>query len=194
MNPIFSFLANHISVIINVGGVLLTLVLAWNYTRLLSHRNTIMEAVNRKNTNSYYNKNTGELEDRDISEAVTPDTIRNYERRFNADVSNFNAFSQIIPVFPLLGILGTVAGLIMLMMQEGVEAISLSMDVALRSTFWGLVWTIALKIFIALFSKKVIDDTEVTLEDYDKKFNNSYMQGNIVGNMAERPGAEGEKQ
>ena len=55
-----------------------------------------------------------------------------------------------------------------------------SLDTALYSTFFGLIWTIVLKGFVALGPSKAIQDTEIVLDDYDKKINNSYMQRNIV--------------
>ncbi|MBO4514272.1 MAG: MotA/TolQ/ExbB proton channel family protein, partial [Lachnospiraceae bacterium] len=115
----------------------------------------------------------------EISEAVTPDTIRDYEKSFNEVVSGYNACTQFIPLFPLLGILGTVSGLVEQLKAQNLDEMFKSLDVALTSTFWGLIVTIILKIF-ATVSAKLIEDTEIVLDDYDKKFDNSVKLGNIT--------------
>jgi len=175
-----SFLSTNMNWIINGLGLIIIILLIGNYISLLSNRSQIEEATNRKVTNTFMNKKTMETHDEEAAGAVTPDTIRLYEKKFNGVCSFYNAISQMIPIFPLFGILGTVAGLISLMKTEGVEAMTGSLDVALYSTFWGLIWTIGLKFFVAIGPSKAIQDTEIILDDYDKKVNNSYMQGNIV--------------
>ncbi len=180
MGGLLVFLSKYMIAIINIMGLVLLGLLVADYIRLYNHKCQILEAVDRKNTNSYYNKKTGEIVDRAEKEAVTPDTIREYEKKFNSECSRYASLAGVIPVFPLFGILGTVAGLISQMKATGLEAVTQSLDVALSSTFWGLVWTIIFRLLTSFLSQRTIEDTRVVLEDYDKKFNNSYMQGNIV--------------
>ena len=91
---------------------------------------------------------------------------------------------QLIPLFPLLGILGTVAGLIYqinsLSDASQFEGLISSLNVSLYSTFWGLVFAIILKILDSLFPARIIYAIELLFEDYDKKLNNSIMLGNIT--------------
>ena len=77
--------------------------------------------MNRKNKETYLNAATGEVEEREKSEAVTPDTIRDYEKSFNEVVSGYNACTQFIPLFPLLGILGTVSGLVIQLKAQNID-------------------------------------------------------------------------
>ena len=99
------FLAKYMNVIIIVGGLIVLFFLIKNYIKLYNKKSFIHDAMNRKNKESYLDATTGEVKEREISEAVTPDTIRDYEKSFNEVVSGYNACTQFIPLFPLLGIL-----------------------------------------------------------------------------------------
>ena len=181
MTGFLEFLSTKMNPIINISGLGLSVFLIINLIKIINHKDRIKDALDRKNVKSSIDKKTHEITDVDISEAVTPDTIRGYETNFNKAVAWFNSLAQLIPVFPLFGILGTVAGLMLQLQAEGdIEKIANGLDVALRSTFWGLLWTIGLKILISLTSARIIEDTEILLEDYNKKFDNSVKLGNIT--------------
>ena len=62
---------------------------------------------------------------------------------------------------------------------QDINALYNSLDTALSSTFWGLIVAIGLKV-VATVSAKLIEDTEIILDDYDKKFDNSVKLGNIT--------------
>lgn len=173
------FIGKYMNVVIIIGGLLVFFFLIKNYIKLYTKKSFIHDAMNRKNKESYLNANTGEVEEREKSEAVTPDTIRDYEKSFNEVVSGYNACTQFIPLFPLLGILGTVSGMVSQLRAQDLEKMFSSLDTALSSTFWGLIVTIFLKI-VATFSAKLIEDTEIILDDYDKKVDNSVKFGNIT--------------
>ena len=173
------FIGDYMNVVIIIGGMLVFFFLIKNYIKLYTKKSFIHDAMNRKNKESYLNANTGEVEEREKSEAVTPDTIRDYEKSFNEVVSGYNACTQFIPLFPLLGILGTVSGMVSQLRAQDLEKMFSSLDIALSSTFWGLIVTIFLKI-VATFSAKLIEDTEIILDDYDKKVDNSVKFGNIT--------------
>ena len=174
-----NFMGKYMNWIIIIGGVAVLFFLIKNYVKLYNKKSFIHDAMHRKNKESYINATTGEVEERETKEAVTPDTIRDYEKSFNEVVSGYNACVQFIPLFPLLGILGTVAGLVFQVKSENLDEMFNSLDMALTSTFCGLIVTIILKI-VATISAKLIEDTEIVLDDYDKKIDNSVKLGNIT--------------
>jgi len=176
------FIGNNMNATIIVVGLITLGFLVKNYIGLCNQNQFIKEAVNRKNTTSVMNKETKEIKDVETKEAVTPDTVRIYVTEFNKVVSKFNVLAQIIPIFPLLGIFGTVAGLISQLQAQDLDAMFASLDIALGSTFWGLLVAIILKVFVAFFSARTIEETEIMIEDYDKKFDNATKMGNVENN------------
>ena len=167
------------NIIIIISGLVLIVFMIGNYLSLLNHYKQINSVMNWKNTRTVINKKTKEVEDQSDSEKVTPDTIRELQTEFNKTVSWHEAFSQLIPVFPLFGILGTVAGLITQLSSKNLDTIFGSLKFALGSTFFGLIVAIILKILDSLCSARIINETEIILDDYDKKVNNAVMLGNI---------------
>lgn len=180
MDWLLNFLQSGMNIIINVLGLVVTALLLGNASKLSTFKSYILDALDRKNIRTMLNAQTLELEDSEERDRVTPDTIRNYERDFNKVCSKYNVYAQLIPIFPLLGILGTVAGLISEVKAGSLENIMSSLDLALWSTFFGLVWAIVLKIIAAVAPSRIINDVEIMLDDYDKKINNSVMLGNIT--------------
>ena len=179
MNSIYSFLAGKMNVIIVIFGVLLFALLVGNLVQLRWHYKQIVLTMSWKNTKTVINKNTGEVEEKSDSENITPDNIRVLQTAFNKTCSWHESFSQLIPLFPLFGILGTVSGLILQLQASDVNQMFESLDTALGTTFWGLVFAIILKFIDALGPARTINETEIVLDDYDKKFNNAIKLGNI---------------
>ena len=173
------FFGKFMTPLIIIGGIGMAVYLIMNYIKLYTKKASIDDAMNRRNRESYLNARTGEIQEREREEAVTPDTIRECQKSFNEVVSGYNACIQLIPLFPLMGILGTVSGLIMQLKGQDLDMLFNSLDTALSSTFWGLIAAIALKV-ISTASAKLIEDTENILDDYDKKFENSLKLGNIT--------------
>ena len=77
-----------------------------------------------------------------------------------------------IPLFPLLGILGTVAGLMTMVdpsAKDNLQNLYMGMGSALSTTLYGLIAAIILKFTDALFTSRIINDVDVMLDDFDKK-------------------------
>ncbi len=166
--------------VITFGGLFL------NGQALSTQKGRIKDVLERKNKKYNVNSNSKEIEETDDeSVSITPDTIRKYETEFNKKCSIHGVLVQIIPIFPLLGILGTVAGLILQIQAmnsggdpEGTGMLG-SLDVALYTTLVGLIFAIALKFFDALFPSRIIYDVEVMMDDFDKKINIAEMFENF---------------
>lgn len=170
MEGILQFVADYANMFIILFGLAAAIALVVNANHLSNHRNKIEEALKRKNKKYITNAESKELEEEDDEgAAITPDTIRRYEMEFNKTCSWHNVLTQLIPVFPLLGILGTVAGLMLQTKAADIAGMLDSLDVALVTTFWGLVWAILLKLLEAFYPSRIIYDVEVMLDDFDKK-------------------------
>ncbi len=179
MDSIYSFLSGCMNFIIVVMGLALIFFIVGNWMALNNHYKQIKNVMNWKNTKTVFNKKTHEVEDLSAEEKVTPDTIRELQTAFNRTCSWHEAFAQLIPIFPLLGILGTVAGIILQLSSQDLNQVFNSLHLALGSTFWGLIVSIILKIIDALLSVRIINETEIILDDYEKKVDNAIRLGNI---------------
>lgn len=179
-------ISGSINIIINLAGVVMLVFLILNFTKLSYHEKIIGNATGRKATTSVFDAETREVRDVEEEERITPDTIRSYGKQFYKDVSDFNVYSQLVPVFPLLGLFGTVIGLARQISAADITQLMDSLNLALYSTIWGLLWAIILKVFIAVLPSKSIEKTEIMLEDYDKKFDNSIKYNSYPANRAKQ--------
>lgn len=170
MTGVLQIIKDNINLVILLFGVVLTALIFLNGSKLSSHKNRIDEAVTRRNRKWGINPEDGAVFDVDDEDAsITPDTIRQYERDFNKACAWHNVLSQLIPIFPLMGILGTVAGLMLESNAVDLEGMMASIDTALSSTLFGLIFAILLKFVDAVFPSRIIEDVEVMLDDYSKK-------------------------
>lgn len=179
MEKFLNIVSDNINMAIIVLGIVLIILIISNGCKLAFHKNRIEEALDRRNPRTSINRRTLEINEEEEREQVTPETIRKYEKEFNQSCSRYHTYTQGIPIFPLLGIFGTVAGLMLQVEAETMDAMVASLNLALGSTLWGLFFAIILKIIVAVFPARMIYDVEIMLDDYDKKFNNALVQKNI---------------
>lgn len=180
MEPILQFISGYANEGIVVLGMGVMLLLLWNGISLSNHKSRIEEALKRRNSKYTLNASFRQIEENeDQNAAITPDTIRKYETDFNKACSLHSVLAQLISVFPLLGILGTVTGLMLELQSGTVEGMMESLDVALTTTFFGLIFAIVLKCMEAIFPSRIIYDVEVMLDDFDKKLSIAEMFQNF---------------
>lgn len=172
MGLVLEFISNYGTACIIIFGLVVAFLLLRNGIALSNQKGRLEDVLKRKNYIYTLNPDSKEMEENeDESATITPDTIRKYETEFNEKCSWHGVLIQCIPVFPLLGILGTVAGLMLELQAGDINAMMQSLDVALETTFWGLIFAIILKIIEAVFPARIISDVEVLLDDFDKKLN-----------------------
>lgn len=170
MDGILSFISKYGVAGIIIAAVILAVLMFRNDLALREQKNRIKELLERQNRKYRRNRETHELEEEDDEgAAVTDDTVRKYENRFDELSSEHSIYEQLIPVFPMLGILGTVAGLMLYNNEGDTAALARAMATALDTTFWGLVAAVILKVFDAIFPSKSINDVEVMLDYFDRK-------------------------
>ena len=147
-------------------AVIMVLAVIYNYTKLRDHYFTISNALNGREVRKKVDSigNVTETTRKTVSDV---DTIHSYENKYNETRSVYETISQLIPIFPLMGILGTVAGIMGQTNAANSSEIVGSLNVALFSTFWGLIASIALKLIITLLNGRVINAVDNMLDAYD---------------------------
>lgn len=170
MSRILSLISNNINGFIIVFGVALLVALLWNGVALLNKKGRIEEALISKDSKYFKDAVTKELkEEKDENTSATPDKIRLLSTQFNEACAIHDVLVQLIPIFPLLGIMGTVAGLILQSQGGDVTAMMDGLDVALWSTLLGIIFSIILKIAEAVLPSRVINAVDIMLDDFEKK-------------------------
>lgn len=114
------------------------------------------------------NKKNLSLKQRDTAVSKRED-IYKFKGDFNDLCGKYATLVQMIPLFPLLGILGTVAGLILQVSTQETEAIYAALNTSLSSTFYALLMAIGLKIVDSFFVLSRVNEIETTFDDYDLK-------------------------
>ena len=106
-----------------------------------------------------------------IQQETAPDKMvdkLDYLEEFNKIQLKYSVYGQLIPLFPLLGLLGTVLGLF-LQLGDFVKmraAISTSM----LTTLAGLIVTIALKLIDALWTSKKVNGFLLQFDLYERTY------------------------
>lgn len=98
------------------------------------------------------------------------DSIR---EEYNEQGTKYTIWSQMISIFPLLGLLGTVYGLMPGLAEINNNDMSVlygAMSTALISTFLGLIASIILKIYVSFGPDKTISDIENVFQENDRRY------------------------
>ncbi|MBQ6462806.1 MAG: MotA/TolQ/ExbB proton channel family protein [Pseudobutyrivibrio sp.] len=99
---------------------------------------------------------------------VESDDINKLKKEYDEICIEYNTCQQLIPIFPSLGILGTVLGLMVQLSAQGVAEMTNAIALALSTTLVALIATILLKIYVANCVSKVLYKCEVRYRDYDR--------------------------
>ncbi len=148
--------------------ILLALVTIWGFWQTLKKNtalHTDMQEANRKKRgNPRHVKNGFQW---------NPDTenwgeTMDYIHRFDEIELNYSVYAQFVPIFPLLGILGTVAGLIMQI--DNVDMMREALAVSMGTTFLGLLAAIILRAFDAIWVSKKLNQTRMDFEHFEMNY------------------------
>ena len=85
---------------------------------------------------------------------------------YNRLYSRYVVASQLISLFPLLGIFGTVLGLVTSNLAD-IDSLVAGLSQALWTTFWGLVCAIALKAVDAVLPGRLVNDIDARFDAVD---------------------------
>ncbi len=160
------FISNLITPAIIILAVVILLIILHNYTVLKDHYHTIAHALNGREVKKTLDSK-GNITEYERKTAADIDTVHSYENKYNESRAVFDTVSQLIPVFPLMGILGTVAGIMAQTTAVDSSAIVGSLNIALGSTFYGLIASIVLKLLITLLNGRIISAVDNMLDAYD---------------------------
>ncbi len=141
-----------------------------------------------------YNMATGMMQ-YTVKSKYDPASMDSVRSKYNELSGRIHAWSQTISIFPLLGLLGTVMGIIPGLASTAngdFTALQSQLSVALYSTFIGLIFSILLKGQVANYSK-TFSDVEDFFEEFDRKYNLALnYQRVIVGNKTDDGNIEDE--
>jgi len=101
-------------------------------------------------------------------DAYTWEETLEYKEEFNKIQIIYSTFGQLVPIFPLLGILGTVAGLIQQL--DDIEKMKEALTLSMSTTFWGLVAAIVLKLADAILVSKTVNKMDQYFEVFEQNY------------------------
>ena len=167
--PILSFLKMIINPAIVVLGIYVGVRLALVLSSLRRLQPRVEEELNGSRGKAVVDLDTLALRRREAAPSKRGEVDR-LKNEFGRITEQYLAFSQTIPIFPLLGILGTVVGLILQVSTQDASEIYASLDLALTSTLYGLLAAIALKFFVAFGHTRTIYAIENLFREYEDSY------------------------
>ena len=165
-----SFLANHLNFFILTAAILEFFILILCILKLFPVKNKVRDLQKKKTQAAGMPYHNGKKLNKVNIVHVNMDYAEFEQVRNNYQKSEsiYNVYTQIIQIFPLLGILGTVAGLY-LAVSSG-ENLYHGVGFALSSTIYGLIATIFYKIIDIILETFIILPIEEGMENFEKDF------------------------
>lgn len=170
LNVFKMFFGDPVSVIINLFIIGIT---AYVVSKILRVQKEL-EQNEKEISRLYDGKNVKRDMDKNVNMTVITDTtidakkINDLRQKYDQTCVEYSTVSQLIPIFPSLGILGTVLGLMLQVQAEGIEEMTASIGLALSSTCLALLCTVVLKYWMAVSVSKKVSDIEVKYMDYER--------------------------
>lgn len=184
-NIIEIFLSDGKTVIFSIVIIVIAFVL---FNLLRTQKKKFEEMIEKykkernKNKGDAMSQSMTDGNDIGISEGSAPISMsfmEDYRSEFEEIQAWYNAASQLISVLPMLGILGTVLGLILQISSVGIDEITDSIGLALITTFWGLFSAIVLKVYDSFVGIKS-ENVQNNISKYENKLSNIISKRNML--------------
>lgn len=130
----------------------------------------ISDIYHGKGGRNYVNKKNHTLKQIATAEAKWDD-VNTFKGDYSDICAKYSTLASLVPVFPLMGILGTVAGLILQVETQNVDVIFAALNTAMSSTLYGLLAAIILKAVEAICISSKINRIDADLENFELIFN-----------------------
>lgn len=125
-----------------------------------------LEEKRKKKTRKKYAKGGVQT----ISDPDTWEETYDLMKEFSKPRITYSTAEQLIPVFPLLGILGTVLGIIVQLNAKDIDSIFDSLGTSMWTTLAGLAAAIILRLVDALFVSKKVTELEIRFDMYEQDY------------------------
>ena len=178
MDAILKFINDDINVIIIFVGIFVFAGLLVCAIVLTNERHMLEEMTAGKRVRTVVNPDTLAATQEHYTTVTREDTDTR-RQHFNRWCSYYSVFAGLIGILPLMGILGTVAGLILNVRAQDLEAVFASLNTALSSTLLALFFAIVLKIFDSFGTSRIIFQIDTLFDDYDRRFRDAIDMGNL---------------
>lgn len=184
-NIIEIFLSDGKTVIFSIVIIVIAFVL---FNLLRTQKKKFEEMIDKykkernKNKGDAMSQSMTDGNDIGISEGSAPISMsfmEDYRSEFEEIQAWYNAASQLISVLPMLGILGTVLGLILQISSVGIDEVTDSIGLALITTFWGLFSAIVLKVYDSFVGIKS-ENVQNNISKYENKLSNIISKRNML--------------
>jgi len=164
MEGLVIFIGSYINWII----LLLALVTIYGFLRTALKVKKLREKMDEDRKKSGRRKEYTEGGIKVEADVYTWEDTLDYMESFNKIQLTYSMFEQFVPLFPLLGILGTVAGLIQQL--ENIDQMKEALALSMSTTFWGLIAAIALKTIDALLVSKSVDGMAMHFDTFEQNY------------------------
>jgi len=101
---------------------------------------------------------------------MTNEEIENTQKKYQSMSSFYSGYANITAIFPLLGIIGTVAAL--MKEADDIEKLTDNFNVALSTTFLGIFFAIFFKVIDSFLSgsmEVIIEEINHVVQEYERK-------------------------
>lgn len=164
MNNLAALIGDSIYVIIGVLAVITIAGFAYVVMQIGKLQHTMDEDHKKTRGRADYTSG-GYLKNPDI---YTWEETLDYLDIFNKIQLKYSVFEQFVPIFPLLGILGTVAGLMQKLGNIG--DMQSALGTSIGTTFWGLIAAISLKLIDAILVSNTVDKMGLFFETFEQNY------------------------